>query len=221
MTLRRDAGGLVNSRRYAIIGVARQGSQRRWVEALDDEPEAKRQLPQELRDDHEAPQHRHWLEDPEQDADETSEEHRAGDEPQQSHAPWHQARAVHQVAQNQPVADAYNKAGSEQERPIMKCDERRADCEERAGIRARSLLAQRHERKDAEDAHGDEGAFNYTSRDEAQSEDLVDPLDDGIEHDGGADVGDDEDQLQERRPLMVALGVIPYTLLVAAFAGDV
>jgi hypothetical protein len=38
--------------------------------------------------------------------------------------------------------------------------------EERGGIRARGdLLAQRYDRKEAEDSHGDKGAFNDTSGD--------------------------------------------------------
>jgi hypothetical protein len=45
--------------------------------------------------------------------------------------------------------------------------------------------------------NGDEGAFSDTSRDIAQSKDFILPLDDGIEHNGGADVRDDEEQLQE------------------------
>src|SRR5215211_4946205 len=198
MTCRRDDGGLINARQNAIIGVGRQGIQCRLIESLDDEPDAKRQLPNELWDDHEAPQHRHWLEDPEQYADETSDEHRAGDEPQQGHAPWHEGGRVHQVAQNQPVADAYKEAGPKQERPIFERDQRLTGGEERAGIRARSLLPQRHDRKDAEDADGDEDAFNDTSRDIAESEDFVNPLEDGEQHNGGADVRDDEEQLQER-----------------------
>jgi hypothetical protein len=105
---------------------------------------------------------------------------------------------VHQVAQHQPVPDAYKEAGPKQERPIMQRDQRLTGGEERAHVSARSLLAQCHDRKEAEDAHGDEGAFNDTSRDIAQSEDFVNPLDDGIEHDGGANVRNDEEQLQER-----------------------
>ena len=112
-----------------------------WIESLHNEPDAKTQLPNELRDDHEAPQHRHWLEDPEQYADETSEEHRTNDESQQGHAPGHQARAVHQVAQYQPVPDADDEARSEQKRSIMERDERLDDGEERAGIRTSGLLA--------------------------------------------------------------------------------
>src|SRR5918994_2294372 len=82
-TVRRDDGGLVNARQNAIIGAGRQGSNCGWIESLDDQPDAKRQLPNELRDDHEAPQHGARLEDPEQDAHETGEEHGAGYEPQQ------------------------------------------------------------------------------------------------------------------------------------------
>jgi hypothetical protein len=80
----------------------------------------------------------------------------------------------------------------------MERHQRLADRDERGGIRARSLLAQRHDRKEAEDADSDEGAFNDTSRDIAESEDFVHPLEDGIQYNGGADVRDDEDQLQER-----------------------
>jgi hypothetical protein len=100
---------------------------------------------------------------------------------------------THQVAQQQPVPDADDEAGSEQERPIMERDQRLADRGERAGIRARSLLPQRHNRKEAEDADGDEGAFNDTSRDIAESDAFVLPLEDREQRDGGADVRDDED----------------------------
>jgi hypothetical protein len=79
-------------------------------------------------------------------------------------------------------------------------DQPLADREERAGIRARSgLLAQRHERADAEDTEDTdayEGVFDDAGRGEARSEDLVDTCDDPIEHGGGADVRDDEEQCQ-------------------------
>src|SRR5215216_7602266 len=81
----------------------------------------------------------------------------------------------------------------------MERDQRLAGGEERSGIRARSsLLAQGHDRKEAEEAHGDEDAFHNTSRDIAENEDFVLPPEDREQHDGGADVGDYEDQLQER-----------------------
>src|SRR5215213_8935729 len=129
-------------------------------------------------------QHRACLEDPEHDGDPRSYEQGPGDEPQHGKVPWYEPRAVHHVAQDQPVADADDEAGSEQERPIMERDQRLADRDERAGIRASgSLLAQRHDRKEAEDAHSDKGGFHDTSRDKAQSEDFVYPLEDGPQHD--------------------------------------
>jgi hypothetical protein len=82
----------------------------------------------------------------------------------------------------------------------MERDQRLADRDERAGICARCLLAQRHDRKEAEEADGDEDAFNDTSGDVSKGEDFVLPPDDRKQHDGGADVGDDEEQLQERSP---------------------
>ena len=81
----------------------------------------------------------------------------------------------------------------------MERHKRLAGREERGGIRTSSPgLAQGHDRKEAEDANGYEDAFHDTSRDKAKSEDFVHPLEDWIEHNGGADVGDDEEQLQER-----------------------
>src|ERR671920_1682562 len=73
--------------------------------------------------------------------------------------------------------------------------------DERGGIRARSTLSQRHDRKEAQEPYGDEGALDDASRDIAQSEDFVNSLEDREQHDGVADVGDDEDHLQERTPL--------------------
>src|ERR687894_255697 len=81
----------------------------------------------------------------------------------------------------------------------MERHKRLTDGDERGGIGARSsLLAQHHDRKEAEDANGYEDGFHDTSRDKAEGEDFVYPLGDGPQHDGRADVGDDEDQLQER-----------------------
>jgi hypothetical protein len=41
MTVERgDRGGLGFARQYAIIGIGRQGSNCRWVESLDDQPDA-------------------------------------------------------------------------------------------------------------------------------------------------------------------------------------
>jgi hypothetical protein len=71
-------------------------------------------------------------------------------------------------------------------------------------IRARSLLPQRHDSKDGEEADGDEGAFNETSRDIADSEGFVLPPEDRKQHDGGADVRDARSRpLDELYPIPV------------------
>jgi hypothetical protein len=82
----------------------------------------------------------------------------------------------------------------------MDRDQRLADRHERARICAGSsgeVLPQRQDRKEADDADGDEGAFNETSCDIAERERFVLPLEDGEQHDGGADVGDDEEDLEQ------------------------
>ena len=84
MTVRRDAGGgLLNARHNAIIGVGRQGSQCGIIESLDDEPDAKRQLPNELREGREDLPHRAYLDDPEYHGDPRSLDQRTTYEPQQ------------------------------------------------------------------------------------------------------------------------------------------
>src|SRR5215203_2554543 len=148
-----------------LAWISQKRSDRRWIESPHSEPDAKRQLPKELRDGRDILHHTPCLDDPEQDGDTRSDDQRTADEPQHGHGPRHQGGTVHQVAQHQPVPDADDEAGSEQARPFMERDQRLTGGDERSGIRARSLLAQRHYRKDAEDAYGDEGAFNDTSRD--------------------------------------------------------
>ena len=67
------------------------------------------------------------------------------DEPEHGH--WSAApgrtRFI-EVAQQQPVPDADDEAGSEDERPIMNHDERLADGDERVGICTRRIPPQRH-----------------------------------------------------------------------------
>jgi len=60
------------------------------------------------------------------------------------------------------------------------------------------VLPQSHDRKQAQEADGDEGRFNDSSHDIAKRERFVLPPEDREQHDGGADVGDDEDHLEER-----------------------
>jgi hypothetical protein len=173
----------------------------RGLEALDHEVDAERQLPHELRGRREVLQRGVRLDDAEQCGGPASEEHGTCDEPQQGHAPRHQAGPVHQPAKDQPVPDADNEARPEQERPVMDRDQRPAGRHERARISAgssREVLSQGHDRKEADDADGDEGAFNEPGGDIAEREPFVLPLEDGEQRDGGADVGDDEQDLQER-----------------------
>ena len=88
----------------------------------------------------------------------------------------------------------------------MDRDQRLADYGEGGGIRARSPLPQRHDRQEAEDAHGDEGGFDEAGRDKAEGEDFVLPLEDRKQREGGADVGDDEEHLQERSQQHAGVG---------------
>src|SRR5918994_3399678 len=137
-TVRRDDGGLVNARQNAIIGGGRHGSQGRFIETLDDEPDAKRQLPNELREGREDLPHRAYLDDPEYRGDPRRHDQRTADESQHGQAPGHESGGVHQVAQTQPVPYADYEAGSEQERPVMERHQRIADRHQRAAIRASS-----------------------------------------------------------------------------------
>ena len=118
----------------------------------------------------------------------------------------HEAGPVHQVAEDQPVPDADDEAGAEQERPVVQCDEGPADRDERGRVRAHVLL-QRHDRQEADDADGDEDRFDDARRDVAEREGLVLPLEDREQHDRGPDVRDDEQHLEERA--QEHLGVVP------------
>ena len=86
----------------------------------------------------------------------------------------------------------------------MDRDERLAE----GGIRApRAVLSHGQDRKEADDADGDERAFNEASSDIAQSARFVLPLEDWEEHNGGADVGDDEEYFEERPQSHHVVGV--------------
>ena len=62
----------------------------------------------------------------------------------------------------------------------------------------REVLAQAHDRQEAEDADGNHRAFHDPRGDIAQGDNVVLPLDERIEHDCGPDIGDDNDHFQER-----------------------
>ena len=140
------------------------------------------------------------------------EKNGTGDEPQHGHAPRHQAGPVHQPAEDEPVPDADNEARAQQERPVMECDQRLADRHQRARIRAGGsgdVGPQRQDREEADDADGDEGALDEPGGDVAEGERFVLPLEDGEQHHGGADVGDDEQDLEERAQGNAPIGAGP------------
>ena len=132
------------------------------------------------------------------DGDSRQADQRTADESQHRHTSWNEAGRVHQVAEYQSVADADHEAWAEDERPITNGDERLASRDKRSNIRARSALAQRHDRKDTDDADRDKRGLGDASCDVSESEGFVLTLQDWEQHDGGADVGDDEDELADR-----------------------
>ena len=78
---------------------------------------------------------------------------------------------------------------------------RRATCRPgRASLRRLRLrrLSARHDREEADDADRDEGGFDDAGGDVAEGEGLVLPFEDREQHDGAADVGDDEQDLEKR-----------------------
>ena len=143
-------------------------------------------------------------EGPEQHGDKRHDEQGTADEPQHRHPPGYEAGAIHQVAQQDPIAEGGQEAGPEQKRRVMDRDQRTPNGNEHGGIGAgspRELLAQGHDRQEAEDADRDDGRFHDPRRDIAKGDDVVLPLEERIEHDGGPDIGDHQDDFQERPQL--------------------
>jgi hypothetical protein len=89
-------------------------------------------------------------------------------------------------------------AGTEQERRVMDGDQRLAEGDERVVGHAGRVLAQRHDRQDADDADRDEPALDEAGGDVADRELLVVAPEERERQDGGADVGDDQQDLQGR-----------------------
>ena len=146
---------------------------------------------------------------------------RAADEAQRGQASRHQARPVHQPAEDQAVSDADGEAGSEQEHPILDRGERLGVPGERGGV-GPGVVSQRHDGKDGDDADEDEDAFHDASGDVAEREDLTLPFHDRPQNEGRPDVRDDQEQLQQRSevdagvltaPADVALGIVEHRLI--------
>jgi hypothetical protein len=121
-----------------------------------------------------------------------NKDQRAADEPKQCHAPWHEARPVHQVAEQEPVADADTEAGPEQKRPVMDRHQRPSYRVESSRL-SRQVLPQRHYRKEAGDPDGDNGALNDPSGHVSKGEAFVLPPEDREQREGRADIRDDAD----------------------------
>jgi hypothetical protein len=81
---------------------------------------------------------------------------------------------------------------------VVHSDERLAEGDERVVGRAARVLAQGHDRQDADDADRDEPALDEAGGDVADRELLVVAPEERERQDGGADVGDDQQDLQGR-----------------------
>src|SRR4051812_29342653 len=94
----------------------------------------------------------------------------------------YQALPVHQVAQHQPVAEAGEEAGPEQERPVVDGDQRPAGDEEGGAVGAGGcgeVLQKGHDRQDAGDADGDDRGLDDPRGHVAQRDGFALPLEDG------------------------------------------
>jgi hypothetical protein len=166
----------------------------RRPEALHRAVDAEQQLPQGLGDRPDALQGAAGAGDAEHDERARHDDERPADEAEHRHLLRHQARAVHQVAEDQPVAPPDDPARPEPERPVLDRGERVGD---RGFGCARNLFLQGDDPKDRDDADEDERALEETGGHVPQRELFALSPDDWEDHDGGADVGDDEQQLQQ------------------------
>ena len=130
------------------------------------------------------------------------EEKRPSDQSQPGHASRDEAGAVHQVAEDQPVPEGDDEAGAEQERPVLERGERDGEVG-----RVRGVVPQADDAEHEDDPGRDEDGLDDPRGDVADGEGLVLPPRDRVEDDGGADVREDEQELQERS--QVDLVVLP------------
>ena len=132
------------------------------------------------------------------------DEQRPADHPEPRPRPRHEFGAVHHVAEDQPVAPADDPAGAEEERPVL---ERGEGVGERPLGGACCLVPQGDDPEHRDDADEDEGAFEQPRGHVADREVFVAAPHDRDDHDRGADVGDDQQQLEEgaeEDPLVVS-----------------
>src|SRR5262245_54643631 len=121
-------------------------------------------------------------------------------EAEEGHAWGHQAGLVHQVAQQQTVAEAHNEPGAELEGPVVDRHEGVALCCERGGISSagpspRSIHVDHRDHGD--EADRDEDRLHDASGDVAEPDGWEPSLDERIENDGRRDVGCDHAELED------------------------
>src|SRR5919106_5149605 len=73
-------------------------------------------------------------------------------------------------------------------------------------VGAATVLPQRHNRKETDEADDDKGRFNDTKGDIANGDGFALPPEDAIQHDGRGDIGDGGEDLQERSELDPRVG---------------
>ena len=138
----------------ASLGGSSGGHRRRAIASLgledrsiapetpDGAVDAEEELPQELGDRCDALQRTQRaarMVPAEQDCRPGRDEQRPADESEPRHPPRHEPCPVHHVAEDQPVPQADDPAGPQQERPVL---DRRERVRDRAFCRARRLLLQ-------------------------------------------------------------------------------
>src|SRR5262245_27833574 len=174
----------------------------RIPEALDDHPDADRELPSGDGQGGDEGPCRDLVVVAEEGRDGGGEKERGADETGRGDDAGDQARAVEQCAEEECV-EGRHEAGSEQEGRVPYGDEGLAgrDCHRGVGAgRAGVVLAHSDDGEQADDADGDDRGFQHARGDEAKCQGLVAPLEDGEQSDGGADGGQGVDHIQRAAP---------------------
>jgi hypothetical protein len=137
---RLTAAAAVRERRWQSrvdLGVAALVEDARGrLEPLEGQVEADRRLPDDLGDRGDRLRPRPGVEGAEHDGDPRQAHERAPDESEHRQPSRHETRGVHEVAEDQAVADADDEAGAEQEGRVVDGDERLAEGDERVVGRA-------------------------------------------------------------------------------------
>src|SRR3954451_24237604 len=182
-------------RRRMFFACVRFKDRRLAPEAPDGAVDAEEQLPRGFGNRREALEAAARVAAPEHDDRSRQDDQRAPDEPEPRPRPWHELCAVHHVPEDQSVSPADDPTGPEDERPVL---DRRKRVSDGAFGRACRLVPQGDDGDHRDDADEDERALDNPRRHVADRQLLVAPPHDRNDHDRGADVGDDQQQLQER-----------------------